>query len=133
MWMKGYVESAVPVPDSSRFLYVELLDGESGEAALRSKVRLGEEGFAGYLDLPENLPGGHYVLRAYTRWQLNWPASWMFHAPIQIYDGTEPAPAEDDGVVDADYEVVDDDNGISTGNTPRLASRPWRRTGAACR
>ncbi len=103
VWLKGYVESAVPVPDSSRFLYVELLDGESGEAALRSKVRLGEEGFAGYLDLPENLPGGHYVLRAYTRWQLNWPESWMFHAPIQIYDGTEPAPAEDDGVVDVSF------------------------------
>ncbi len=103
VWLKGYVESAVPVPDSSRFLYVELLDGESGEAALRSKVRLGEEGFAGYLDLPENLPGGHYVLRAYTRWQLNWPESWMFHAPIQIYDGTEPAPAEDDSVVDVSF------------------------------
>ena len=32
LWLKAYVESAVPVPDSSRFLYVELLDGESGEA-----------------------------------------------------------------------------------------------------
>lgn len=90
MWMKGYVESAVPVPDTSRFLYVELLD-ENGEARLRCKLRFKEEGFAGHLDLPEDISGGRYILRAYTRWQLNWPEERMFHVPVDIYDGKELA------------------------------------------
>lgn len=60
IWMKGYVESAVPVPDTSRYLYVELLDSQKGEAKLRTKIRLGEDGFAGHMDLPEDTPGGRY-------------------------------------------------------------------------
>ena len=103
IWMKGYVESIAPVPDTSRFLYVELLDGESGETALRNKIRMSQEGFAGYLDLPENLEGGRYILRAYTRWQLNWPEEWMFHARIDVYDGTEPAAAAAEGPLDVSF------------------------------
>ena len=93
IWMKGYVESAVPVPDTSRFLYVELMDGQKGEAKLRTKIRLGEDGFAGHMDLPEDLPGGRYTLRAYTRWQLNWPEERMFHTSVDIYDGSDPQAA----------------------------------------
>lgn len=103
IWMKGYVESIAPVPDTSRFLYVELLDGESGETALRNKIRMSQDGFAGYLDLPENLEGGRYILRAYTRWQLNWPEEWMFHARIDVYDGTEPAAAAAEGPLDVSF------------------------------
>ena len=96
MWMKGYVESAVPVPDTSRFLYVELLD-EKGEARLRSKIRFSpEEGFAGHLDLPDDISGGRYTLRAYTRWQLNWPEERMFHVPVDIYDGKYLAAKQPD-------------------------------------
>ena len=105
MWMKGYVESAVPVPDTSRFLYVELLD-EKGEARLRSKIRFSpEEGFAGHLDLPDDISGGRYTLRAYTRWQLNWPEERMFHVPVDIYDGKDLATerADDNRPIDISF------------------------------
>ena len=104
IWMKGYVESAAPVPDTSRFLYVELLDGRQGTAKLRTKIRLGEEGFAGHMDLPDDLPGGRYTLRAYTRWQMNWPEERMFHTPIDIYDGSDPLAARsEDGDLDMSF------------------------------
>ena len=101
VWLKGYVENALPSPDTSRFLYVELIGGKDEDAVLRSKIRLGEDGFAGHLDLPEDMPGGRYMLRAYTRWQMNWPEEWMYHCPVDIYDGKEaPLAAPGD-----DYEV----------------------------
>ncbi len=92
VWLKGYVENALPAPDTSRFLYVELVGGKDEEAVLRSKIRFGEDGFAGHLDLPEDMPGGRYMFRAYTRWQMNWPEEWMFHCPVEVYDGKEVSP-----------------------------------------
>lgn len=88
IWLKAYVEDELPDEYASLFLYVELLEQGKKEAVLRAKIRRGEEGFAGHLDLPEELPGGHYLLRAYTRWQLNWPEESLFRVPIDIYDGT---------------------------------------------
>lgn len=101
VWLKGYVENALPSADTSRFLYVELVGGKDDDAVLRSKIRLGEEGFAGHLDLPEDMQGGRYMLRAYTRWQMNWPEEWMYHCPIEVYDGKEASPE----VPGADYDI----------------------------
>lgn len=99
IWLKGYVENALPAADTSRFLYVELLDGEKGESVLRGKIRRDADGFAGHVDLPETLQGGKYMLRAYTRWQLNWPEDRMFHVPVMVFDGkTVSEPAQDDGI-----------------------------------
>ena len=93
IWLKAYVEDELPEEYSSLFLYVELLEPEKKEAVLRAKIRRGDEGFAGHLDLPEELPGGRYLLRAYTRWQLNWPEERLFRVPIDVYDGNDLAIA----------------------------------------
>ena len=99
IWLKGYVENALPAADSSCFLYVELLDGEKGESVLRNKIRRGADGFAGHVDLSETLQGGKYMLRAYTRWQLNWPEDRMFHVPVTVFDGKMVSnPAREDGI-----------------------------------
>lgn len=88
IWLKGYVEDVLPEEYASLFLYVELLASGKDEPVLRAKIRREGDGFAGHLDLPEEMPGGHYLLRAYTRWQLNWPEESLFRVPIDIYDGT---------------------------------------------
>ena len=93
IWLKAYVDDVLPDEYASLYLYVELLKSGKDEAVLRAKIRRGEEGFAGHLDLPEDLPGGRYLLRAYTRWQLNWPEEKMFRVPIDIYDGGDLAAA----------------------------------------
>lgn len=101
VWLKGYVENALPSPDTSRFLYVELIGEEDEDVVLRCKIRFSEEGFAGHLDLPEDMPGGRFMLRAYTRWQMNWPEEWMYHCPIEIYNGKETSEA----ALDTGYDI----------------------------
>lgn len=86
IWLRGWVTEAgfpagvVGEMPTSRFLYVELLrDGVGGvERRLKLKERSGM--FFGQMELPEDLEGGWYTLRAYTRAQKDWPAEALFHA-----------------------------------------------------
>ncbi len=97
LWFKGWVQEASRLSKlpPSKFLYVEVLD-EQGAAAVRVKIKRGENGFAGCIELPENLETGYYTLRAYTLWQLNHPGAYLFHDRIRIIGGRgkEEKPAE---------------------------------------
>ena len=54
----------------SRYVYVELLDPER---LIVKRVRLlrSDQGFVGYMDIPEGVVKGRYILRSYTRNMLN--------------------------------------------------------------
>jgi hypothetical protein len=67
----------------SKVLYIQLFS-ESGEAVVGKKYRIGR-GFAkgGFL-LPEDLPTGHYILRAYTRYQRNFSETGFTHRRILV-------------------------------------------------
>lgn len=90
IWLRGWVTEAgfpaglVGKMPTSRFLYVELLrDGVGGvERRLKLKERSGM--FFGQMELPEDLEGGWYTLRAYTRAQKDWPAEALFHTRLLI-------------------------------------------------
>ena len=106
-WLKAYVEDA-PSRDTagtSRFLYVELLEPESGTALLRTKIKAGPDGLAGHLDFPDTLHSGNYLLRAYTRWQLDGPESALFHVPVKIFgaEGELPEPEGEGGEPDVTF------------------------------
>lgn len=87
IWMCGYLRNASErcVHKESNFIYTELLDAK-GNAVIRAKLKRAGDTFPGHLDLPEDIAGGKYTLRAYTLWQFNGPATAMFHQSIQIYD-----------------------------------------------
>lgn len=104
IWLKGYVEDAKASGGTSRFLYAELLDAD-GKTILRSKIRQGRDGFAGYLELPDSLKTGNYLFRAYTRWQLNWPEHTLFHTPIRLVgmDGLMPDSPHTDDALDISF------------------------------
>lgn len=87
IWMCGYLRNASErsVQVESNFIYAELLDTK-GNAVIRAKLKRSGDTFPGHLDLPEDIAGGKYTLRAYSLWQLNGPATAMFHQSIQIYD-----------------------------------------------
>ena len=85
MWLAGYVENALPEADTSRFLYAELTGPDGGEALVRTKIKRGRRGFEGHLDIPDSLASGDYLLRAYTRLQLNWPEDRLFRIPLRIF------------------------------------------------
>ncbi len=83
LWFKGYLANADLQDETpeSNFIYVELL---KDTLIVREKVKREGLGFPGYISLPASLPAGNYVLRAYTRWQMNWPVEQMFHQHIKI-------------------------------------------------
>lgn len=95
-WLKAYIEDVQDADSSaqSRFLYVELLDPAGGTPLLRTKIKEGPDGLSGHFDFPDTLHSGNYLLRAYTRWQLDGPESALFHVPVKIFgaEGELPEP-----------------------------------------
>ena len=93
IWFKGYLEnkSYQSVMPTSNFVYVELL---SDTVVSRIMLKKGEAGFEGHLLLPDEMPPGEYILRAYTNWNKNMPAEYMFNSKIDIVDSKKPAGKE---------------------------------------
>lgn len=110
MWMRGVVKDASGVP-TSKFLYVELLKDGLDSVSVRVKLKERSGMFFGQMDLPADLAGGWYTLRAYTLAQKEWPAEKMFHTRLIIRgSGGMPAvfadPLPDNGGKDGPVEVA---------------------------
>jgi len=58
-------------------VYVELL---VDTVVSRIMLKKEEAGFAGHMLLSEEILPGEYVLRAYTNWNKNMPAEYMFYS-----------------------------------------------------
>ncbi len=83
VWFKGYLEnkSYQSVMPTSNYVYVELLRDTIVSRVLLKKSA---EGFAGQMVLPDDIAPGEYILRAYTNWNKNLPAEYMFYSKIRI-------------------------------------------------
>ena len=93
IWFKGYLEnkSYQSVMPTSNLVYVELL----GDTVVsRVMIKKGEDGFAGHMLLSEKIIPGEYILRAYTNWNQNMPAEYLFYSKIRIADPKNPAGKE---------------------------------------
>lgn len=65
----------------SRMLYVELWNPD-GYLVERQKIEMQKGQGHGAVVLTDSLYGGHYELRAYTRWQLNWGRTEKAHTKV---------------------------------------------------
>ena len=85
IWFKAWVRDAseYTVLPRSRFVYAEVLD-EKGEGVVRVKVKRGNSGFDGCIELPPNLETGNYTVRGYTLWQLNNSPEYLFNEQVRI-------------------------------------------------
>lgn len=72
LWFNAYVRNAGDLQPSlnSQILYVELLDPRGTPLQVKNLLALGGTG-AGEFDLPADLPGGLYKIKAYTSWMRN--------------------------------------------------------------
>lgn len=103
VWFKGYLLNAVTLsyPRPTRFIYVELVDKQDS-VLRRIKVIENWNGFHNNLNLPRNLPSGHYLLRGYTQWMQNEDEAFFFkkssrssirlHTPLRILFRTARLP-----------------------------------------
>lgn len=113
VFFKGYLQNASAVAEDapSEFIYVELLEpihsDNPHEFNLVQRVKVKRNGlesdtelgdfkiFNGYIKIPSEMKNGQYLLRAYTRWQLNFPLQYLFNCVINIGDRIETADAKD--------------------------------------
>lgn len=87
IWFKAIVtDSYLHLPSTkSKVLYVELIDQE--EQILDRKTLKLEVGTAhGFFELQPGHPGGKYLIRAYTRWNMNFEDDFIFSAYIDVFD-----------------------------------------------
>ena len=113
VFFKGYLQNASAVAEDapSEFIYVELLEpihsDNPHEFNLVQRVKVKRNGlesdtelgdfkiFNGYIKIPSEMKNWQYLLRAYTRWQLNFPLQYLFNCVINIGDRIETADAKD--------------------------------------
>ena len=75
----------------SKVLYVELFDNEK-QLISSQKVAINNDVITGQITIPEHAATGYYILRAYTRYQENFPA-WQFSSVIlSVVNPTTPLP-----------------------------------------
>lgn len=103
IWFNGYLVNATQraVLPESNYIYVELLDSKGGSVVRVKVKRDPSAGFPGHMEIPDNIGSGLYTVRAYTLWNLNNPADYMFHQQVKIL-GQEPPKKTSEGAVKLD-------------------------------
>ena len=118
IWFKGYLENAAQTAEfpTCNYLYVELIssmvqknvnlgrDLETEAVRVRVKVKRRDDGFVGWIAVPDNLNTGIATLRAYSYWMLNKEPEYMFHKDIELRN-----PMKDDFVENLVSQQVKDD------------------------
>ncbi|QHS63860.1 MG2 domain-containing protein [Chitinophaga agri] len=96
MWFKAYIMLQNQPSLAASIIYVELLD-KDGNVVTKKRLPAQGAAAAGDLELPETLKTGHYQIRAYTAWMLNYDPSFLFYKNIEILDPTKKntLPAKD--------------------------------------
>lgn len=87
IWFKSIVvDSYLHLPSSkSKVLYIELIDQE--EQVLERKTLKLQEGIAnGFFELLQSYPSGKYLIRAYTRWNMNFNDDFIFRTYVELFD-----------------------------------------------
>ncbi|HTO34758.1 MAG TPA: MG2 domain-containing protein, partial [Flavobacterium sp.] len=92
IWFKSIVTTSLDnaPTDLSGILYVELISAEK-KLIEKKLIKLNQGIGEGHFDLPEILPTGNYLIRAYTEWNRNFDSDFFFEKYVQvfsIYDST---------------------------------------------
>ena len=108
IWFRGYFNYGARVfRDSlSQVLYIDLVDA-SQNIVLTKIFEISKGSVTGDFVVPPKLPAGDYVLRAYTRWMLNFDSVLTYAKPIKLLDYSEVARST------IDYQKVDSASSIT--------------------
>jgi hypothetical protein len=90
MWFRCYMNYSSPAyKDSlSQVLHVDLADA-SKKVVMTKVFPIVDGRVQGNLTIPPSIAGGDYLLRAYTRWMLNFDQSFIFTKPIKLLEYSE--------------------------------------------
>ena len=84
LWFKVRVADAVTQqPAISRVLYVELISPLE-EIVEKKVVKIDQGAGSGFFDLGEELEAGRYLIRAYSKWNVNFGPEYFFRSYVNI-------------------------------------------------
>src|SRR5690606_25627251 len=86
IWFKSIVTTSLDnaPTDLSGILYVELISAEK-KLIEKKLIKLNQGIGEGHFDLPEILPTGNYLIRAYTEWNRNFDSDFFFEKYVQVF------------------------------------------------
>ena len=85
LWFRAHlVDAATHIPSPvSRYVYVELFN-PLDSLITRIKIKNDNDAYHGHIEIPEDLPEGDYLLRAYTKFMLNLDEHYLSAKTIHI-------------------------------------------------
>jgi hypothetical protein len=104
VWFKAYhVAGSYHQPSPlSNTIYVELLNAKQN--LIKEVILKSDSGFAaGNFILPDSLPSGNYLLRAYTPWMRNFPESYFYHRELTVLNPTEVQSVKKEEAIDIQF------------------------------
>ncbi len=93
VWFKAYVFAGYQPATNSKNFFAELID-KDGSILQRKIYPMVESSTAGSFDLPDNTPAGHFIVRGYTTWMLNFDTSFIFQRTIDVVNRAGTAVPE---------------------------------------
>ncbi|MGC6429761.1 MAG: hypothetical protein ACON5F_01840 [Jejuia sp.] len=93
IWFKVIVTSAMnhSLSDLSGIVYVELIDFDKNVVS-KKKLKLVGGIADSFFNLDASLPVGRYLVRAYTKWNMNFGDDFIFSQYIEILSASETSP-----------------------------------------
>lgn len=147
IFFKGYLQNASAAAEEapSEFIYVELLEpihsDNPQEFNLVQRVKVKRNGlesdrelgdfkiFNGYIKIPSELKDGQYLLRAYSRWQLNFPLQYLFNCVVNIGNRAGAAEVEENFAAPTSVEFYPEGGKWFTGKMGVLVVKATDRHG----
>lgn len=84
IWLKVYQFISPQAVSASKVVYIDLIN-EKGKVIAQAKYPITNGQYGGNIRVPNDIPTGHYFLRAYTRWMQNFDTSGIFCREVLIY------------------------------------------------
>lgn len=123
IWLKVYRTISSQAEAASGIVYIDLVSGE-GKFIAQVKYPLTEGQASGSLQIPlDDVPAGHYQLRAYTRWMQNFDPNGFFHREIIIHgpSSQQAGKAEDSKISNCTLEFFPEGGYLVEGLPSKVA------------
>src|SRR5690606_27454139 len=95
VWFKSIVTNSYnnSPTDLSSVLHVELISDQKNTIE-KKLIKLNKGIGDGYLDLPDTIPAGTYLIRAYTEWNKNFDNDFFFEKYIEVFSAYDEISKE---------------------------------------
>lgn len=88
IWFKAYLFAGIFQSSLSKTVYAELLDA-NGKVLQRKTTPVVLSSASGSFEIPAFYTGSNFVIRAYTKWMLNFDSAYLFSKAIPVLQTTE--------------------------------------------